>query len=146
MASTKSAMEVYGPGSRLYFVVDFESFSSKNLNFFSVIYWYIDGLDISEIATSHCPSKFSCSGKKFVKELRVLSGNNSPEALETNSTVNPMLNEFHQLFLIKFTLNNLALLILDCVCWWFSCCNCYTFKNFSCKLRLVTFAKRQVIL
>ena len=43
---------------------------------------------MSELATSHCPSKFTCSGKKFVKELSVLSGNSSPEALETNSIVN----------------------------------------------------------
>ena len=87
MASTMSVMEVYRPGSRLYVDVDFESFSSKNLNLPSVMFWYIDGQDISEIATSHCPSKFSCSGKKFVKELSVLSGNNSPEAIETNSIV-----------------------------------------------------------
>ena len=52
------------------------------------MFWYIDGWDISEIATSHYPSKFTCSGKKFVKELSVLSGNNSPGALETNSIVN----------------------------------------------------------
>ena len=44
------------------------------------------------------------------------------------------------------TLNNLALLIFDCVCWWFDCCNCYNFKNFSYELWLVTFAKKQVIL
>ena len=31
---------------------------------------------------------FSRSGKKFVRELSVLFGNNSPEALETNSIVN----------------------------------------------------------
>ena len=34
------------------------------------------------------PPNFTCSGKKFVKELSVFSGNNYPEALETNSIVN----------------------------------------------------------
>ena len=34
------------------------------------------------------PPNIICSGKTFVKELSVLSGNNSPEALETNSIVN----------------------------------------------------------
>ena len=87
MASTMSVMEVYSPGSRLWVDVDFESFSSKNLKFPSVIFWYIDGQDISEIGTSHCPSKFTCSGNKFVKELSVLFGKCSPEALETNSIV-----------------------------------------------------------
>ena len=37
---------------------------------------------------AHCASTFTCSGKKFVKKLSVLSGNNSPEALESNSRVN----------------------------------------------------------
>ena len=87
MASTMSVMEVYRPGSRLQVDVDFENFLSKNLNFPSVLFWYIDG-DISEIATSHCPSKFTCSGENFAKELIVLFGTNSPEALEANSIVN----------------------------------------------------------
>ena len=52
------------------------------------MFCYIDGKDLSEIATSHCPSKFICFSKKFVKELSVLSENNSPEALETNSNIN----------------------------------------------------------
>ena len=46
------------------------------------------GSKIFPFATSHCPSKFACSGEKIVKELSVLFGNNSPEALETNSIVN----------------------------------------------------------
>ena len=50
--------------------------------------WYIDGWDLSVIATSHSPSRFSCSGKKFVKELSVLSGNKCADAFETNSIVN----------------------------------------------------------
>ena len=88
MASTISVIEVYRPRCRLWVDVDFESFSWKNLNFPSVTFWYIDVKDISEIATSNCPSKFTYSGKKFVKELSVLFGNNSPEALETKSIVN----------------------------------------------------------
>ena len=66
---TMAVMEVYRPSSRLQLVVDFESFSSKNLKFPSVMSWYIDGKDISEISTYQCPSQFTCSGKKFVKDF-----------------------------------------------------------------------------
>ena len=34
------------------------------------------------------PPEFTCSGKKYVKELSVMFGNKPPEALETNSIVN----------------------------------------------------------
>ena len=35
----------------------------------------------------HRPAKFTCSDEKFVKELSVLFGNKSLEALEANSLV-----------------------------------------------------------
>ena len=88
MASTVSVMDVYILDSSLQVDVEFESFSSKNMKLPSVILWYIDDKDISEIPTSHCPSKFTCSGKNFEKQLKVLSGNNSTEVLETSSNVN----------------------------------------------------------
>ena len=40
-----------------------------------------------QIVESHWPSRFSGSGKKFVKELSVLTGNSCADALETNSVL-----------------------------------------------------------
>ena len=39
------------------------------------------------IATSHSPLRCICSGRKFVKELRLLIGQQLKEALETSSIV-----------------------------------------------------------
>ena len=44
---------------------------SKKVNFPSVTVWYNEGYDISEIASSHSPFKCKCSGRNFVKELRL---------------------------------------------------------------------------
>ena len=57
-------------------------------HFSSVTFRYIDGWDISATATSHLPSRFSWSGKQFVKELSVLSRKSCADAFETNYIVN----------------------------------------------------------
>ena len=64
---------------------------SKNMSFPSVRFWYVDGWCISENATSHWHSRFSSSGKKFVKKLSVLSRNSCADALKTNTIVNEYL-------------------------------------------------------
>ena len=60
----------------------------KNKKLTPVTFWYIDGLDFSQIETSHYPSRFSYSGKKFKRELSVLSGKIFADALETKSIKN----------------------------------------------------------
>ena len=53
----------------------------------------------------------------------------------------PLLNDFDQLFLIKFTADNLILFFLYCVCWRFFGRTSNNFENLLCKLWLITFAK-----
>ena len=78
MAKTITPILGYNPGSMFIvtiFIFSSElSLSSTNVNFHSVTFWYKEGYDISEIATFHYPFKFICSGRKFVKELRLLFG------------------------------------------------------------------------
>ena len=66
----------------------FWKFFVENLNFPSVTFWYIDGWHIHKIATSHCPSKFTCSGKKFVEETECSVWKQFSRTLETNSIEN----------------------------------------------------------
>ena len=57
------------------------------VNFPPVKFWYNEAYDISELATSHFLLGCICSGRKFVKELRLLFGLQFKEALETSSMV-----------------------------------------------------------
>ena len=52
---------------------------------FVFVHWWIRNLGICD---SHCPSKFTCSGMKFVNELSVLFGKSCKDALEPNSILN----------------------------------------------------------
>ena len=58
----------------------------------------------------------------------------------------PLLIDFEELFLLKFTADNLILFIFQCVCWRFSGRNCMIFRNFLCKLWLKILRERSVIL
>ena len=71
----------------LSFFLRFFSPIYVKVNIPSVTFWYNEGYDISEIATSYSPLRCICSGRKFVKELRLLFGEQIKEALETSSTV-----------------------------------------------------------
>ena len=79
--------------------------------------------------------------------MSALSGNSFANALKTNPIVNDsIVKRLHQLFLIKFTTDNLVPFLLYCVFWRFSGRNCNISKNFLCKLRLITFAEGKLYL
>ena len=69
----------------------------------SVTFWYNDRYNISEIATSQSLLRFICSGRKFVKKLRLLFGLHLKEALETSSIVKETVTTNQYKFTLKKT-------------------------------------------
>ena len=112
----------------------------------SLTIWHIDGQDISEITTSQWPSRFSSSGKQFVKQQSVLSGKSFADAIETNSIVNPSFVKWlwSTTLFEKITADSHVLFILLCVCCRFVERNCSNFKNFPSKMWLITLPEVQV--
>ena len=91
MATTISTKLAYNPGSMCigttFLFFSELSLPSTNVNFPSVTFCFKEGYDISETATYHSPFKCICSGRMFVKEPKLLFGQQLKEALETNLIV-----------------------------------------------------------
>ena len=111
----------------------------------SVTFWYMDEWDKSEIETSHWPFRFiRCSGEKFANELSsfleiFVQMHLKSTPLETI----PLLNDFDELFLMKFSTYNLNPVYLFLCILGLSGKICKKFRNFFWTCGLQPFLKKR---
>ena len=81
---------------------------------YSLVHWWVGCV---RGFNSCCASRFSCSSKKFMIELSLLSGNRCADTMKTNSSVTNFIAVWlwSTLSLKNFTMVNL--LNFYCVCW-----------------------------
>ena len=115
---------------------------SSNMKFRSLRLRYVDRWETSESAISQCPTWLWCSGKNFVINwLYCLQKAVLIHRRRTLFYKLPLLNDFDQLFLVKFT-TFLPFLVHTLLCMWrFSRSTWGQVKNILCTLWLLTFSE-----